>query len=204
LALYRGDAKGAAESLQACLRELYAARYELLTTPFSMSLIEAFGASARFTEAIALVDETEKRIEANGDLSYMPELLRVKGNLLGSMPQPALQEAEICFAQSLEWSRRQGALGWELRSAVDLAALWSRQGQSERAKSLLAAGVRAIRRGPGYRGFEGSPTPAGDAGLAGMSPAFHARCTKLSTTFFSPAFSNAMVSLLPSIFTTWP
>jgi predicted ATPase/DNA-binding winged helix-turn-helix (wHTH) protein len=137
LALYRGDAKGAAESLQTCLRELYAARYELLTTPFSMSLIEAFGASARFAEAIALVDETEKRIEANGDLSFMPELLRVKGNLLGAMTQPMLQEAEICFVQSLEWSRRQGALGWELRTAVDLATLWSRQGQSERARSLL-------------------------------------------------------------------
>jgi predicted ATPase len=137
LALYRGDAKGAAVSLQACLRELYAARYELLTTPFSMSLVEAFGASGRFAEAVALVDETEKRIEANGDLSFMPELLRVKGNLLCSMPQPALDEAETCFVQSLEWSRRQGALGWELRTAVDLAALWSRQGQSERARSLL-------------------------------------------------------------------
>jgi hypothetical protein len=33
---------------------------------------------------------------------------------------------------------------------------------------------------------------------------FYTRSTKLSTTFFSPAFSNAMVSLLPSIFTTWP
>ena len=32
----------------------------------------------------------------------------------------------------------------------------------------------------------------------------HTRSTKLSTTFFSPAFSKAMVSLLPSIFTTLP
>jgi hypothetical protein len=32
----------------------------------------------------------------------------------------------------------------------------------------------------------------------------HTCSTKLSTTFFSPAFSKAMVSLLPSIFTTWP
>ncbi len=33
---------------------------------------------------------------------------------------------------------------------------------------------------------------------------FYTRSTKLSTTFFSPAFSKAMVSLLPSIFTTLP
>jgi hypothetical protein len=32
----------------------------------------------------------------------------------------------------------------------------------------------------------------------------YTRSTKLSTTFFSPAFSNAIVSLLPSIFTTLP
>lgn len=32
----------------------------------------------------------------------------------------------------------------------------------------------------------------------------HARCTKLSTTFFSPALSKAMVSLLPSILVTRP
>src|SRR5260370_39791931 len=32
----------------------------------------------------------------------------------------------------------------------------------------------------------------------------HTRSTKLSTTFFSPAFPKAMVSLLPSILTTWP
>ena len=32
----------------------------------------------------------------------------------------------------------------------------------------------------------------------------YTRSTKLSTTFFSPAFSKAMVSLLPSIFTTLP
>ena len=38
----------------------------------------------------------------------------------------------------------------------------------------------------------------------GSAHSRYARSTKLSTTFFSPAFSNAMVSFLPSIFTTWP
>src|ERR1700761_6837640 len=32
----------------------------------------------------------------------------------------------------------------------------------------------------------------------------HADSTKLSTTFFSPALSKAMVSLLPSTLMTWP
>ena len=42
------------------------------------------------------------------------------------------------------------------------------------------------------------------ATLTNSSPRLYTRSTKLSTTFFSPAFSNAIVSLLPSIFTTLP
>ena len=62
----------------------------------------------------------------------MPELLRVKGSLLLSMPQPSGDEAEMCFMQSLELSRRQGARAWELRTAIDLAALLGRSGTLRR------------------------------------------------------------------------
>src|SRR5205807_4324267 len=77
------------------------------------------------------------RVETNGNLLYIPELLRAKGKLLASMPQPSADEAERCFVQSLELSRRQGARGWELRSATDLAALWASQGRSDDAHALL-------------------------------------------------------------------
>ena len=40
--------------------------------------------------------------------------------------------------------------------------------------------------------------------VAWAAQSLYTRSTKLSTTFFSPAFSNAIVSLLPSIFTTLP
>jgi tetratricopeptide (TPR) repeat protein len=137
LAIRRGDAKGGVECLEDCLQALHAARYELLSTTFNISLVQGLAAVGRSAEGMTLIDETIRLTEANGDLFYMPELLRVKGNLLCSMPRPVLQEAEICFVQSLEWSRRQGALAWELRTAVDLAALWAAQGRSERARSLL-------------------------------------------------------------------
>ena len=66
---------------------------------------------------MALIDETIRLVEANGNLS--------------SMPLPGGSDAETCFLRSLKWARRQRALAWELRTAVDLAA-------------LLAAAVRAI------------------------------------------------------------
>jgi len=39
--------------------------------------------------------------------------------------------------QSLDWSRRQGARAWELRTAIDLADLRNGQGRSEAARALL-------------------------------------------------------------------
>jgi predicted ATPase len=67
----------------------------------------------------------------------MPELLRVKGSLLLSTPQPRVGDAELFFIRSLELSRHQGARAWELRTATDLAALFANQGQFERGRALL-------------------------------------------------------------------
>ena len=60
-----------------------------------------------------------------------------RDSVLLSMPKRRPDDAEMCFVQSLDWSRRQGARSWELRTAVDLAALWAAQGQRERARAVL-------------------------------------------------------------------
>jgi predicted ATPase len=67
----------------------------------------------------------------------MPELLRVKGNALLSLPDAASGKVEDCFKNSLEWSRRQGALAWELRTTIDLAKLLIKQKRNEDARPLL-------------------------------------------------------------------
>ena len=67
----------------------------------------------------------------------MPELLRVKGNILLSGPRPNRDDAEMFFMRSLELSRRQGARAWELRTAVDLATLMATGGQAADARTLL-------------------------------------------------------------------
>lgn len=137
LAIRRGDTNGGVESLQGCLEALHAAPYELLTTPLNIALVQGLAAAGRSAEARMLVDETIESVEANGDLCYMPELLRVKGRLLLTAPQPGDDEAELCFGRSLELSRRQGARAWELRTAIDLAALSAARGHPERGQALL-------------------------------------------------------------------
>ena len=137
LAILRGDASGGVASLKDCLEQLHAVRYEMLNTEFKLALVQGLMAMGKPDEAITLIDETIRLIEQNEDLLYMPEAMRVKGNVLLSLPQRRPDDAEMCFTQSLDWSRRQGARSWELRTAVDLAALWASQEQRDRARLAL-------------------------------------------------------------------
>ena len=111
--------------------------YGLLSTPLTIALVQGLAAVGQFVEGLRLIDETIHLAEANGELCYMSELLRVKGGIILSMTQDRRDDAEAYFAQSLELSRRQGALAWELRTTTDLAKLMASRGQSEKARALL-------------------------------------------------------------------
>jgi predicted ATPase len=101
-------------------------------------LVQGLAALDQYAKALALIDETIGLTETRGDLVYMPELLRVRGDLLLSMPEPSHDDAEMCFMQSLELGRSQGALAWELRTATSLAELLRRQGRIDEAHGVLA------------------------------------------------------------------
>jgi predicted ATPase len=137
LVIRQGDPASGVERLRDSMERLRAARYELLMTAFNISLVQGLAAIGRGAEAFARVDEAIRQVETKGDLSYMPELLRVKGGLFLSRPEPGIEDAEDCFMQALELSRLQGARAWELRTATDLAALWTDLGKPERGLALL-------------------------------------------------------------------
>jgi predicted ATPase/DNA-binding winged helix-turn-helix (wHTH) protein len=137
LAIRRGEVKAGVEMLQNCLEKLHAARYERFTTRFNIVLARGLAASGRLAEGVTLMDETIPLVEAKGGTSYMPEILRLKGSILLAMPKPRIEDAQMCFMQSLELSRAHGSRAWELRTATDLAALWAGQGRSDDARALL-------------------------------------------------------------------
>jgi predicted ATPase/DNA-binding winged helix-turn-helix (wHTH) protein len=147
LAIGRGDARTGVEDLQNCLEQLHAMRYRMLNTGFKLSLVRGLMEIGLFGNALALINETISLVEANGDLVYMPEALRVQGRVLLSLPKRRAHDAEMCFVQSIDWSRRQGARSWELRTVVDLAALWTAQGQTERARAVLETIVEEFVKG---------------------------------------------------------
>ncbi|WP_454652769.1 hypothetical protein [Bradyrhizobium liaoningense] len=88
LAIRRGDAAHGVETIRACLRELHEAGYELLTTTFNIALDQGLLALGQFEQSARLVDDAIRLVERSGDHLYMPELLRMKGKVLLSLPQP--------------------------------------------------------------------------------------------------------------------
>ena len=95
-------------------------------------LDEALGA---LEDAVASAGEGE-----NGQVWYVPELLRIKGEvLLLQAPDGTGQAAEDCFIQADQMAREQDALFWELRIALSLARLRVSRNRHYEARALLAS-----------------------------------------------------------------
>lgn len=138
VAIGQGDAKGGVEGLRTSLQKLHAAPYELLTTALNLSLVRGLSAIGQVDEAMVLVDDSLGQVEKNGDLLYLPELLRMNGGLLlQQLSEPNRDEVGAYLMQALELSRSQGARAWELRTAIDMATLMAGRGQIDGARELL-------------------------------------------------------------------
>ena len=82
LAICCGDAQAGVQYLQGCLEQLEDMHYSMLSTGFRLSCVEGLIAVGLPDNALALVDESIRRIKTNGDFVHMPEALRVKADAL--------------------------------------------------------------------------------------------------------------------------
>lgn len=75
----------------------------------------------------------------NGRRWFVPELLRIKGEIMLRPGQDhSLEAAETCFRAAQQMAAEQEALFWELRIALSLARLRVTQGRPDAARQLLA------------------------------------------------------------------
>jgi predicted ATPase len=103
---------------------------------------------ALLAEACAEVGQTAEGLEALAEASAMlaksgvhcceAELYRLRGELLLQRSMASQEEAEACFQQALDVTRRQQAKSLELRAAMSLSRLWQQQGKQTEARKLLA------------------------------------------------------------------
>ncbi|WP_234681068.1 ATP-binding protein [Bradyrhizobium monzae] len=145
LLLRRGDIAGGIEQLRRSQATLYATRHRIMTTVFATALAEGLAAQNEADEALRTIDEAIAQIGDHGESFDMPEMLRVKADIL--VQSARATEAEACLQQSLALSRRQCARGWELRGAMSLARVWQRAGRKGDAQALLAPLVGQYQEG---------------------------------------------------------
>jgi predicted ATPase/DNA-binding winged helix-turn-helix (wHTH) protein len=108
-------------------------------TDFGMYLAEGLARAGQRGDALEMIDETIARARRFNYRLELPEMLRLKAELLLSAREPDVALAERLLNESLAVARQQSALAWELRTAISLARLWMQQGREDEARALLAA-----------------------------------------------------------------
>jgi predicted ATPase len=145
IAIQERSADGLAQIHQGL--DMYRSTGAAAQRPYLLTLLaEASGLLSQPEDRLAALDEALTLMEQTGERYYEAELYRQRGELLllrAAKSHPAQMrrdqdDAERCFQQALDVSRRQEAKALELRASVSLSRLWQREGKREAAHALLA------------------------------------------------------------------
>jgi predicted ATPase len=113
--------------LRAALHDLRDTPHDIRFQLYLVWLAEALWIAGQFSDALEAVDQTLERAARTEERWYLPELLRIRGELLIQQGDPdAIAAAQQHFAESLHCAREQKARSWELRTAISIARATSR------------------------------------------------------------------------------
>jgi len=148
LLIARGSTDEGLETLQRILDEVPKSAFFARHALTQATLAEALGKVGELSRAHTIIDQALMRSERDDERWYLAEFLRIKGELLHLEDTPkAIQEAEEHFRRSLECARKQGALSWELRTAISLARWHQVRGESGEGREALAAVFSRFKEG---------------------------------------------------------
>jgi predicted ATPase len=134
----RGQGEQAVAGVRQGLADARARGASLARTYFLALLAEACARAGRPGEGLQALAEAQEFAESTGERFWLPEVHRLRGELLLQHDPGAGAAAEACFHQALEVARQQQARSLELRAALSLARLWQGQGRAQAAADLLA------------------------------------------------------------------
>jgi predicted ATPase len=106
--------------------------------PCFLGLADVYLAIGRPREGLEVVKEGLEFIRRGGSGFSVPELLRLKAELLLLSGTGATAEAAECFRDAIDLARRQSAKSWELRATMSLARLLAGQGRRDEARAMLS------------------------------------------------------------------
>ena len=125
--------------LQSALPMMRADRQTIQLARASCALAEGLAAAVQLNEALAVIGNAIAETEAGSEMCQYPELLRVHADILVSTPSTDVALAEAFITRALEEARRQGALAWELRTAMTLCRLRVKQGRGQEGRESLSS-----------------------------------------------------------------
>ena len=131
-----GEVEEGIELLRQGAAEFRAVSPETAISYYLCLLAQALAIAGQIDEALPLLDDALRIVEATGEGRFIAELNRHKGELLLQKGEP--QAAEALYRKALGIAREQQAKLWELRAAMSLARLWRDQGRPAEARDLLA------------------------------------------------------------------
>ena len=131
LVLRQGDTERGLALLRSALPMMKADHQTIQLARANCALAEGLAVTGRLTEALEVIGNAIAESEAGTETSQFPELLRVRADILVSMPSADEVLAETVVMRALEEARRQCALAWELRAAMTLARLRVKQNRGE-------------------------------------------------------------------------
>ena len=133
------DASGSGlDKVKAALEEYQRAGYQLGITAQFVLMCQALLLRNESEAALEVIDHGLSVAGQNSERAFEPELYRLKASALVMLGAPDV-EAESLLDQALRTARSQQAQSLELRAAIDLARLWTKQGKRADARDVLSS-----------------------------------------------------------------
>jgi class 3 adenylate cyclase/tetratricopeptide (TPR) repeat protein len=96
----------------------------------------ALAQGGQLHEALVVADNALRLVEQRSERWCLPEILRLKGEVL--LARGMMNEAEAILLEAVKTSRRLGMRGWELRAVISLGTLWQDFGRSAETCDLVS------------------------------------------------------------------
>lgn len=100
---------------------------------------EALARQGDLEAGLASIDEALAVTRNTGQIVGIPEILRIRGNVIRFQAPDQWERAMDCYRESIEIAQRDCALAWELRSTMGMVKLWRQHGGNDDAEAALAA-----------------------------------------------------------------
>jgi predicted ATPase len=147
LHIERGERDVGIPMLASNLELLQEARFAFYCTQFMGTLAAAIADRGDAAQGLAMIEEALTRCKTREELWCLPEILRLKGEILAMAKDADKPLAEDYFQLSLRCAQRQRALSWELRAALSLADLQRSAGLIDRARATVSDVYRRFTEG---------------------------------------------------------